>query len=225
MGLYIVLLSAVVGSAQAPSHYFVFSAGLDYRPESIDIEDLPQGPLPTSYTEFYGGDFWKTLSVHGRWAVALKKNWQFSIAGYSRYNHLNWLERGKDEQIPWEWQHLEEQKRLKFDCFLEAEKKFRIKKTKERYLTIMAGLGFVNLNTHYNVFFKKDTLPSGIIRGDAHYEGNLAKFAPKLSLGYQYKRIKATIDAYVVEGQDLVDLTAAWIGATISYEILIRKKE
>jgi hypothetical protein len=50
-------------------------------------------------------------------------------------------------------------------------------------------------------------------------------FGPRLSLGYEYKKIKASLNAFIIEDPELTNLTSLWIGATIGYEMLLKKKK
>jgi hypothetical protein len=218
------LLAALTVNCQLQNKSYSFSTGLDYRQLPIDIEDVPRGPGNNSDGDFYDLDFWCTFSVHARLGINLKKNWQLSAASYARYNHFHWSERSTDVPSAEEIQYSGERKNFKYDIFLDAEKKIRLKKTKERYLFFLAGIGLTNLNTRYDVLFEKVTLPNGTIP-EKRFEGTLLRFSPRVSLGYQYEKIKFSLDAYIVEGPDLNNLTSLWTGATISYEMLLRKKK
>jgi hypothetical protein len=88
----------------------------------------------------------------------------------------------------------------------------------------MAGIGFININTRYDVVLR-DTLENGYVTPGKRYQGRFVYFGPRISLGYQYKKIKASLDAFVIEDPALTNLTSLWIGATISYEMILRKKK
>jgi hypothetical protein len=211
----------LTASGQVKIHNYFFSCGLDYRQYPIDIEDVPRGGY-SSNGYFYGEKFWQTASLHSGFGIVMKKNWQLSITPYFRYNHLHWL-KGKNYSIPESGKRMDK-KNVKFDLFLDVEKKFQIKKDKPRFITVCAGIGYVNMNTRYNLTLR-DTLPSGGLADIKHYEGTLLHFGPRLSLGYQYEKIKAFLDAYMIEGPDLTNLTSLWIGGTISYEMPLKKKK
>ena len=116
-----------------------------------------------------------------------------------------------------------EKKNFKYDAFLDIEKKVQIKKDSEKYLFVLAGIGFTNINTHFDVFLQ-DTLPTGPVEGK-RYVGSFFRFSPHLSIGYQYEKIKASLDSYIIEGPDRTNLTSLWLGATISYEINLKRKK
>lgn len=185
------------------------SFGLDYRQYPIDIEDVPRGGYSSNAvsSDFR---FWQVLSFHSRVGIKLEENWQLSLAGYTRYNHLTWLQ-GENLAAPITYKR-KEKKNIKYDIFLDIEKKLRLKKNKERYFIAIGGIGFTNINTRFDVFLQ-DTLPSGPTQGH-RYQGTFLHFGPRISLGYQYEKIKATIDTYFIEGPDLTNLTSLWIGGT-----------
>ena len=195
------------------------SFGLDYRQYPIDIEDVPRGGYSSNALPD-NSEFWQVISVHGRYGIKLKKNWSVSLAFYTRYNHLNWLQ-GYSYVNP--AADLAEKKNFKYDAFLDIEKKVQLKKNKERYFFVLAGIGFTNINTHFDVFLQ-DTLPTGPVEGK-RYVGSFCRFSPRLSIGYQYGKIKGSLDAYVIEGPDRTNLTSLWLGATIGYEIYLKKKK
>ncbi|GEM_PF-3251997 len=203
-------------------------AGLDYRTYPIDVEDAPRGPLPTStYGSLTGDGFWKTLSIHGRFGIKTKKNWLFSVALHSRYNHNHFIE---DPHIPnsqisyYYNENAKDKKKIKFDVFAEVEKKIKIKRNQEKYLTILGGLGFVNINSQTDITYLKNNI-SGNPPQLTRYKGSFKHFGPKFSLGYQYKRIKSSIDTYVIEDPGLTNYTSLWFGASLSYELMLKSKK
>jgi len=193
--------------------------GIDYRQYPIDIEDVPRGAYSSNAMP-YQDNFWNTFSICSRFGLNLKKKWSISLAGYIRYNHNHYLQ-GVNLATPRQ-EKIKEKKKIKFDLFIDAEKKISLKKGKNRFLTVLAGIGFTNINTGYDVFLQ-DTLPSGPTQG-YRYTGNYLHFGPRINLGYQYEKIKFSIDTYVIEGPDLTNLTSLWFGASLCYEIPIRKK-
>jgi hypothetical protein len=225
--LYITIFISFYASSQKTTPFFSF--GLDYRQYPIDIEDVPRGPLP-GYNGLPSDDyrFWKVISIHSRYGLRLEKNWLLSASFYGRYNLLHRLE-GVNyfspdptvlEPSP---KKVKERKNLKFDFFIDVEKKIKLKKNKEIYLFALAGIGFTNINSRFDIILT-DSVES-IPFESHHYKGTLLHFGPRISLGYQYKKIKASLDAYMIEGADLANLTALWTGATISYEMLLKKKK
>ena len=87
----------------------------------------------------------------------------------------------------------------------------------------MAGVGFTNINSQFDITLT-DSLAS-IPYPSHHYHGTLFHFGPRVSLGYQYNKLKASLDAYVIEDPLKTDLTSLWIGVTINYEMLLKKKK
>ncbi len=215
--LLLFLLIASVASSQKKACFLSF--GLDYRGYPIDIEDVPRGGY-SSNGLLDDSKFWQVTSLYGRAGIKLDKNFYLSFASYARYNHLTWLQ--GDNIASTVTYKRREKKNLKFDAFLDIEKKMPLKKNKERYFVALAGIGFTNINTRFDVFLQ-DTLPSGPTQ-DRRYQGNFLHFTPRVSLGYQYEKIKLTIDIYFIEGPDLTNLTSLWIGGTVSYEIALKKK-
>ena len=212
---FFVTTSIVYG--QKKSHFLSF--GLDYRGYPIDIEDVPRGGYSSNGLPD-DSKFWQVTNLYGRVGIKLEKNFYLSLASYTRYNHLTWLQ-GDNLASPVTYKR-KEKKNFKFDAFLDIEKKMPLKKNKERYFVALAGIGFTNINTRFDVFLQ-DTLPSGPTQG-RRYQGNFLHFTPRVSLGYQYEKIKLTIDTYFIEGPDLTNLTSLWIGGTVSYEIALKKK-
>jgi len=197
------------------------SFGLDYREFPIDVEDVPRGGYH-SKGGFYGERFWRTASILSRFGLSISRRWQFSLASYVRYNHMNWLE-GKSYYSPESFKR-SEKKNFKYDLFIDAEKKLNLKKNREHYLTVLAGIGFTNINTAYDVTYRY-TLPGGGVFDSSHYKGTISHFTPRVSVGYQYKEIKFSFDTYIIEGADRTNLTALWMGASVSYEIWFKKRK
>lgn len=197
----------------------IISFGLDYRQYPIDIEDVPRGGYHSNALPD-NSRFWQVISVHGRYGIKLKKNWSLSLAFYTRYNHMNWLQGYNYVNPP---SDRTEKMNFKYDAFLDVEKKVQLKKDTERFLFLLIGVGFTNTNTHFDVFLQ-DTLPTGPVEGK-RYIGSFVHLSTRLSFGYQYEKIKASLDAYIIEGPDRTNLTSLWLGATISYEINLKKKK
>jgi hypothetical protein len=191
------------------------SFGFDYRDNPIDIEDVPRGPGLPNNGGFYDTKFWQTTSVHSRVGMLLTNKWKLSVAAYARYNHFHWMDGIAHEKS---------KKNLKYDLFSDAEYAFQLHKKKQRYLFMMAGLGVTNLHTKYNVHLRYIT-PWGDTTAVKQFRGTFAHFTPRFSIGYQFEKLKASLDAYFVEGIDRNELTAIWIGATISYELILKNKK
>lgn len=221
------ITSASSGQVKKSNSFLAF--GLDYRQYPIDVENVPRGPLP-GYKGLPSDDgkFWKVISIHGRYGLRFEKNWFLSASFFGRYNLLHRLE-GINYFSPYPTvlepspKKVKEKKNLKFDFFLDVEKKIKFKKSKEIYLFALAGIGFTNINSRFDIILT-DSIES-IPLNSHHYYGTLLHFGPRLSLGYQFKKIKTSLDAYVIEGPDLTNLTSLWLGATISYEMMLRKKK
>jgi hypothetical protein len=203
------------------------SFGIDYRTYPIDIEDAQQGPLPTStYGELTGSAFWKVLSVHGKLGVKTKDNWLFSLSLYSRYNHNHFLDDPYIPNSPNSYYYNEDTRaknKIKFDVFVETEKKIRIKRNHEQYFTMLLGVGYTNLNSNTDITYLKNNVSGGTAQPTI-YKGSFQQFCPKLSIGYQYKKIKGSIDSYFIEDPLLTNYTSIWLGATISYELVLKKR-
>jgi hypothetical protein len=213
----VIFLHTCLASAQTSNTFFSF--GIDYRQYPIDIEDVQRGGYSSNAMP-REGNFWNTSSICSRYGLNFKENLSISLASYIRYNHNHFLQ-GVNLATP-QQEKIKEKKKIKFDFFLDVEKKFSLKKGKNRFLTALAGIGFTNINTGYDIFLQ-DTLPSGPIQG-YQYTGNYLRFGPRINLGYQYERLKFSIDTYVIEGPDLTNLTSLWFGASLCYEIPIGKK-
>jgi hypothetical protein len=223
------LFVAVISSGQKKNSARLFSVGLDYRQYPVDIEDVPRGPLPRNKgLPSDDSKFWRPVSIHGRYGIILKRNWILSASLYSRCNLLHRLQ-GINYFSPYPTvleapsQKLKEKKNLKFDSFIDIEKKIRLKKNKERYLFALAGIGLTNINSKFDITLTDSV--NSVPFSSHHYYGTLLHFGPRISLGYQYNKIKASLDAYVIEGPDLNNLTSLWLGTTISYEMSLRKKK
>jgi hypothetical protein len=214
----ILLFFTLSSSAQKRKPGWFVGAGIDFRSESIDIEDSPN-PSPPQYGPPYENNFWKTLSLHGRFGYTPGSNWFFSTSFYTRYNAFHRIEGVNfSSTLPKEPR---KKKNFKYDIFLDVEKKFRIKKNKERFLLVQGGVGFVNINTRFDVSLT-DTSHWGTTYTN-HYKGTLLHLGPRMSIGYQYERMKLSLDGYITEDAALSNLTAVWIGATLSYEFPTKK--
>jgi hypothetical protein len=225
----IFLLVTTLSYGQNKKPDWLLSFGIDYRQSPIDIEDASSGPLMpiarSTFGELTDYSFWKVLSIHGRLGIKTKDNWLIYIVGNTRYNHNYYLEdpcrpTGPTTTIAYCNENTKDKEKIKFDLFFDIEKKLRLKKRQEKYLTVLAGLGFTNINSHTDVTYQSN-FNSDTIR----YFGSYLHFGPKFSLGYQYKRVKGSLDAYLVEDHIQSNLTALWIGATISYEMILKKKK
>jgi hypothetical protein len=202
-------------------HQFI-DAGIDYRQFPIDIEDVPRGPSLQSNGGFYSWDFWTAFSLNVRYGIETKKYWSIALSWYIRYNHLCWT-KGRNFSYSIFEPNPPGKKVFKYDILLEAEKRFRVGKKKTNTINVLAGAGWVNLNTRYNVVLRDTFLTYlGPIK---HYSGNVARFAPKFSIGYQYKRIRTSIDGYIIEGHDLNGLTALWVGWSLAYEFRLHARK
>jgi hypothetical protein len=191
--------------------------GMDYRQYPIDIENVPEGPYHSNGSPS-DMKFWKVFSIHGAYGLRLEKNWNMSLCINARYNHLHWRQGYNYVNPP---RDRKERKNFKCDVFLDFEKKVRLKKNKEQFFFGIAGIGVTNINTKFDISLQ-DTLSTGPI-AVKHYEGTYAHLSPRISLGYQHKKIKGSLDAYIIEGPDLTNLTSLWLGATLSYEINLKK--
>jgi len=187
--------------------------GLDYRQYPIDIEDVSEGPYHSNGAPS-DSRLWQVLSIHGAYGFRLEKKWSLSICLYARYNHMHWLQ-GYNYINP--SNERKEKKNFKYDVFFDLEKKLQLRKNKEQFLFGKMGIGITNINTRFDISLQ-DTLLSGPT-ALKRYKGTYSHLTPRVSLGYQYKRIKASLDSYIIEGPDLTNLTSLWLGATLSYEI------
>ncbi len=215
-------------SGQNSTH--IINIGIDYRTYPIDIEDTPVdangGLQGSTYGDLTGDGFWKTISIHGKYGVNTKKNFCFSVAVHARYNHNHYTKEpyyviaptvlGTDPKTPAKF-------KLKFDLFLDIEKKIRVKKNRESFLFVIGGIGFTNINSGTDIYYVKNTFTGS--PQPARYKGDFLHFGPRFSLGYQHKKIKGSLDAYFIEDPGLTDLLSLWLGATISYEIVIKKRK
>lgn len=218
LGVFIIifLFTNVLVVAQK-DHLIEF--GLDYRQYPVDIEDVPRGPYHSDGS-LSDAELWQVYSIHGAYGVTLKKNWSVSLCIYARYNHLHWLQGYNYVNPPHD---RKEKKNFKYDVFIDLEKKLQLRKNKEQSIFGIAGIGVTNMNTRFDIFLQ-DTLTTGPAAG-THYKGTYVHFSPRVSLGYQFKKIKGSLDAYMIEGPDLNNLTSLWLGVTLSYEIILKKKD
>jgi hypothetical protein len=157
--------------------------------------------------------------------IKTKKNWLLSIVGNTRYNHNHYSE---DPLIPsgptvyYYNENTKEKEKIKLDVFFDVEKKIRIRRNKERFLTILTGLGLTNINSQVDITYRRNNYTGGT-NDPIRYKGSYLHFGPKFSLGYQYKKIKSSLDAYFIEDPLKTNLTSLWIGAAISYEMSLKK--
>ncbi len=222
--LLVVLLHFFSASAQKKS--FV-EFGIDYRQYPIDIEDVRGGGqtggglmLPSDKDE----RFWQTFSLSGKWGLLAKKNWLFSFSTSTRYNYLH---RTQNHNTYYNGQYNVTTKtrnakfNFKYDLFFNIEKK--IKLNKQSFILAEAGVGFTNINSKFDVTLTDSLEHQAML--PVRYHGTLRQFGPKFSLGYQYKKFKAMITAFVIEDPDLNNLTSLWIGGGLSYEMLLKKRK
>lgn len=214
--------------AFSQNSHWLLSAGVDYRQYPIDIEDAPLGGLPSStYGDLTGDKFWKTASIHVRACFRLTHNWQLSIVGYTRYNHNHFTEDPYQADGATTTVYNEntlDKHKIKFDVFADIEKKIRLSKMQEKYLILLGGLGFTNINSGTNFQYLING-PVGTVPQPAIYKGSFLHFGPRCSIGYQYKRIRTTIDAYFIEDPELTNYTSLWLGAAFSYDLLLNRKK
>lgn len=219
--VYIIfILLPILSYGQAKSSFFSF--GIDFRQYPIDIENQPRGALPGSKgLPSDDSRFWNVLSVHGSFGFRTENKWLMSFTCYTRYNLLhrkegiNLTELSKRKPA--------EMKNFKYDIFLDVEKKLNVKKSKVRYFFVLAGIGFTNIITRFDIILT-DTTENGPLPPH-HYKGSFFHFTPRISIGYQFEKIKASLDAYIIEGPDRTGLTSLWSGATICYELYFRRKK
>jgi hypothetical protein len=214
--LFICLSISFISSAQSRLPFLEF--GLSNRQDPIDIEDVPRGAISFN-GGFYSSEFWKVNNLNLRIGIEWQHLWSLSLAGYGRYNHLQW--KGGDNLTIPDYKR-QDVKNFKYDLFLDLERTFKFKKHKNQNLFSLVGIGVTNLNTHYDVFIR-DTLPTGLT-GGRHFEGDVTHFGPRLSLGYQYQKIKFSLDAFVIEGSSLTGLTSLWLGASLNYRLYVKRK-
>lgn len=223
--LYFFISISFFTSAQRTNTFFYF--GIDYRLYPIDIENVPAGPLPANKgLPQDDSKFWKVMSLHGKYGLRFEKNWLLSTTLYGRYNLLH-----REENINYSspsptvleppQQRVKEKKNLKFDFFIDIEKRLNLKK--ENFFFASVGLGFTNINSGFDITLT-DSVES-IPFDTRHYKGMLLHFGPRVSFGYQHKKIKASLDTYLIEGPDLNNLTSLWLGASISYELFLKRKK
>lgn len=214
--LALALCFSLIAQSQKTGLSTFFSFGIDYRQYPTDIEDVQRGPLPSDNgLPDDDGRFWQVVSIYSSYGLGFKNNWILSATIYSRYNLLHRLEGVRYPNPP--YNNVKEKKTFKFDSFIDIEKKFPLKKDKERYLLLTGGIGFTNINSGFDITLT-DTTETGPFPAK-HYKGTLLHFGPRISLGYQYQKIKASVNAFIIEDPTLSNLTSLWLGASISYEI------
>lgn len=202
------------------SPYILF--GIDYRQYPIDIEDVPRGPLPADRgLPDDDGRFWQAFSLNSSYGINFKKNWALSATIYARYNLLHRLE-GIHYPNP-SFNNIKEKKNFKFDFFIDIEKKIQLKKDKERYIFALAGIGFTNINSEFDITLT-DTTETGPFPPQ-RYNGTLLHFDPRIGMGYQYEKVRASVNAFIIEDPTLANLTSLWLGASVSYELKLKRNK
>ncbi len=216
------LFITLASSGQKGKPGWFVGGGLDYRMYPIDVEDVPRGPLPRD-NSLPGSDtkFWRPVSLHTRFGWQTAGSWLFSLSAYGRYNQFHRIEGINYANLyP---QNLRTKKNFKSDIFLDIEKKIGAGKKTGKNFFVLAGLGLTNINSRWDVVLT-DTSASGS-PFTVHYKGTFLHFGPRLSLGYQHKGFKISLDGYMIEDRKRANLTALWCGATVSYEIALKKKK
>ncbi len=208
----------------------ILSFGIDYRDSPTDIENIRPGPIPRPKGIPDGHrNFWKALSLHGQFGYKLKKSWILSASLYGRYNFFHRIENinySTDPSNPTAAYPTNRPKSInsfKYDLFLDIEKKIRLKKNKERYFLLQAGVGLTNINSKFDV-----TLTDSLDHrtdGPKRYYGTYLHFGPRLNIGYQYNKIKLYLISFLIEDPLLTNLTSLWIGGGISYEMILKKRK
>ena len=220
--LFFFLLLACTARCQKHSPAFFAVAGAEYRQYQIDVEDVPRGPLPgNNGLPSDDSRFWKAISLDAQFGVRVREKWSVSLSTCVRYNLLHRLE-GINIDKPYP-KSIKEKKNFKYDLFFDIEKNIRLKKNKERYLFAIAGIGFTNINSAFDIILT-DSYESGIFPSH-HYQGTFLHFTPHINIGYRYKKIRVSVNTYFVEDPLLANLTSLWIGSSVNYEIDIRKKK
>jgi hypothetical protein len=205
------------------------SFGIDYRWYPTDIENVPPGPIPRSKglpSEDF--KFWKPISLYGQFGYKLKKNWSVTASFYSRYNFFHRIENINNTltspttavSSP---NNPKSVYNFKYDFFLDIEKKLKLRKHKERYFLIQAGVGFTNINSRFDV-----TLTDSLEHrtdGPKRYHGTLLHFGPRASLGYQHEKLKLYLKAFMIENPLLTNLTSIWLGGSLGYELPLKRKK
>ena len=208
---FIIILLIQSIPAYVQKKELLLDIGLDYRQHPIDIENVSRGGY-SSNGGFYGSKFWQTPSALINIGYPLNQHLIFSASGYIRYNHFHWPDELDYTLDVSRW---EEIKNWKYDFFIQAEKRFLFRK-KSTNLFANLGLGVVNMNTRYN-FSIRATNSQG--QDSLHFNGTLTRIAPRVSVGYQYRKLRVSTDCYVIEGPQLINLASLWIGWTMSYEL------
>lgn len=207
---------------QAQPTVTTISAGIDYRIDPFDIEDIPRGALPTpkGFPD-YNLKFWQTFSIHGQYGLLFKKNWFASLTLSTRYNTLHRTQSlNYSRPLP---ENPRRKKNFKYDLFADIEKKIPLKQKRDNYFLVSLGLGLTNINSKFDITLT-DTSETGIT-SSKQYQGTMLHFGPRINLGYQHRSIKAYLNTYIIEGRDRINLIALWIGCSVNYEIIPRKKK
>lgn len=218
------LLLSIPISGNAQQKQFFIGAGIDYRQDPIDIENVPRGP---SLTENYGYlthiNFWKVLSIHARTGFQAKHNWAFSLALYARYNGNHYTEDPYVQSggsVAAFNEHAPSVSKARFDIFIDTEKKFRVRRGQEKFVFVMTGLGLTNINSGVNLSYRSN-FSGALIR----YKGSYLHFGPRICMGYQYKAIKVSLEAYLTEDALKTNISSLWTGASISYMFDFKKRK
>jgi len=219
--LFSTLLLLAFLQTEAQNKQSFLSFGLDYRIFPIDTEDVPNGPLPADMgLPDDDSKFWQAISAHTRYGIRLKRNWSLSFSFYTRYNLLHRLE-GINVDKPYP-ENIRKKKNFKYDAFIDLEKKIRLRKFNQSFF-ILAGAGFTNMNSRYDITLTDYTDSWPFL--PRRYKGTFLRFTPRLSLGYQHRKMRGSLDTYFIEGSTRNNLTALWFGGTISYEMQLKKKK
>ncbi len=211
--------------AQQPKPMWVVSAGIDYRQFPIDIENTGRGPLPaSSYGEMTGDGFWKTLSVSGSIGLRKADGWEFSLVSYFRYNHNHYTEDPYKPDGASAFifnKNAAGKSKLKLDLFLCAGKRFSLGHKGHSFLVTQAGAGFTNINSGTDIVYQRNLVAG---TETAVYKGSYFHFGPSVSIGYQYKRFRFLVEAFMIEDPSKSGLTSVWSGAGLYYDLTLKRK-
>lgn len=211
-------------SASAQDKNILLTAGIVYKGHPFDIEDVPRGGNYSGGGDFFGWEFWDVWGLHAQVALPLNNNWILSTEGNIRYNHFHWTE-GYNSYTSGTVAYYNAdrsfKRNFKYDAFILAERIVDLNKKRNGHYFVNAGVGLINMNTRYNVTLQ-DTV-NGTPLGVEHYNGTLMRLSPKMSLGYQYKFLRFSVDGCITEDPSLMNLTSLWLGVTFGYQFNIRK--
>ncbi|MEZ5034670.1 MAG: hypothetical protein R2796_06750 [Chitinophagaceae bacterium] len=224
--IYFITIS-VYSSAQKRNTFFSF--GVDYRIYPIEIENIPRGPQPED-NGLPSDDrkFWQAISIFGSYGIGIKQNWCISASIYGRYNllhrteNINYISPSPTVLKPSK-QNFKTRKNIKFDFFIDVEKKIKKKKNIEKNFFIIVGLGFTNINSKYDIVLT-DSVES-VAFDSRHYKGSMLHFGPRINIGYQFKKIKASLVGYLIEDPKHKHLTTLWPGISLCYELKNKKSK